>query len=138
MTVKQLALALDEILRTSQLNLPDQLPCLVAKSGAHLGAVETALYLIDYEQGLLVPLQCGGLTRVPIELEGTTAGRAFREVALQEEAAGTFRRLWVPLSDGVERLGICGIPYPFGGKSTRCDNAAIVYPVGAFGGRARC
>src|SRR3954452_25203542 len=100
--------ALGELLRGSYLMAPDELPDLVARAAAHLGAVETFLYLSDYEQRMLTPLP---VTKAPLrELVGVDTslpGRVFQRVEAQEVEAGPdARRLWLPLLDGVERLGV--------------------------------
>src|SRR4051794_25025124 len=100
--------ALGELLRGSYLMAPDELPDLVARAAAHLGAIETFLYLSDYEQRMLTPLP---VTKAPLrELVGVDTslpGRVFQRVEAQEVEAGPdARRLWLPLLDGVERLGV--------------------------------
>ena len=51
--------ALRVLLRSSHLAGPDDLPALVQSAGAELGAGGAVLYLVDYDQILLVPLQAG-------------------------------------------------------------------------------
>jgi len=45
-------------------------------------------------------------------IEGTLAGRAFRRVEVVARAGGHGHRLWVPLLDGVERLGVAELVLP--------------------------
>jgi hypothetical protein len=83
---------------------PERLPQALAAAGAAIG-VEIVAYLVDYEQRRLVPVQPPGERRPALEVSGTLAGRAFRRVEmLPAEAGGP--RLWVPLLDGAERLGV--------------------------------
>jgi hypothetical protein len=51
--------------------------------------------------------------RRELPIEGTMAGRAFRrvEVVTSTSTVGT-HRLWVPLLDGVERLGVAELDLP--------------------------
>ena len=100
------AAALDALLKQSHLVGPDRLPDLVAGCARQLGAVEAALYLVDYEQGTLVPVHGSVGQREPLRIDATLAGKAFRRVAVQVSQAGGSRRLFVPLLDGVERLGV--------------------------------
>jgi serine phosphatase RsbU (regulator of sigma subunit) len=102
------AAALHELLHSSHLVDPDALPELVARSAAHLGALSVHLYLADYEQQLLTPLVVSGAEpRDPLSVEGSLGGRCFQRVEpIELEASPTSRRLWVPLLDGVERLGV--------------------------------
>ena len=100
--------ALVELLRGSHLMAPDGLPDLVLRAAAHLGAVEAFVYLSDYEQRVLTPLPVTQAPpRDPVGVDSSLAGRAFQRVEPHEvEASPQARRLWLPLLDGVERLGV--------------------------------
>jgi hypothetical protein len=101
--------ALHGVLRTGHLVAPDQLAHLIAEGAFQLGARQTTLYLVDYEQRLLSPLlTTPDADRHPLSVEATLAGRAFRTVTplISDPDAMTQVRLWVPLLDGVERLGV--------------------------------
>jgi hypothetical protein len=74
-------------------------------------AEDVAIYLVDYEQTRLVPLP-DGTDRAPLEIDTTLAGRAYAAVAVQEADTGAGRRLWLPLLDGAERLGVLGLTLP--------------------------
>ena len=99
--------ALDALLRRSHVSGPDEVHDLVASCARLLGAVETVLYLVDYDQALLIPVPGGESgSREQVRVDGTLAGTAFRRVSAQVSAAGGSRRVYVPLLDGVERLGV--------------------------------
>jgi serine phosphatase RsbU (regulator of sigma subunit) len=101
------AIALDTLLRRSYLVAPDRVCELVAEAARGLGATETVVYLVDYEQSQLVPTSTPeGDTREPLKVDATLAGTAFRRVTHQVSQADGARRLWMPLLDGVERLGV--------------------------------
>ena len=100
------AAALDALLQQSHTTPPDRLAELVESCARRLGATETVLYLVDYEQVLLVPVHGATRQRETLRVDGTLGGTAFRRVAPQVSAAGAARRLWVPVLDGVERLGV--------------------------------
>jgi hypothetical protein len=72
------------------------------------------LYLADYEQATLVPLPGAGVPeRQELAIEATMAGRAFRRVeVVTSSATGGSHRLWLPLLDGVERLGVVELVLP--------------------------
>ncbi len=99
---------LRSLLRDIHLLAPDQLSAVVAAHGRRFGARETVIYLVDYEQLLLQPLRGEGVpVRQELSVDGSLGGRAFRQVEMLSSAAyGRTRRLWVPLLDGVERLGV--------------------------------
>ena len=99
---------LSSLLHATHLMEPADLPGAVAEHARGLGAAETVLYLADYGQTVLRPLTGPGVpAREELAVEGTLAGRAFRrvEVATSSASAGWHRR-WLPLLDGVERLGV--------------------------------
>jgi hypothetical protein len=99
---------LRSLLHASHLLAPDDLASTVAAHARSMGARETVLYLVDYEQATLVPLRGAGVPeRQELAIEATMAGRAFRRVEMvTSTAAGGSHRLWLPLLDGVERLGV--------------------------------
>jgi hypothetical protein len=90
---------------------PDQLVAAVTQAGKALDAEDVAIYLVDYEQVVLVPLP-GGTDRAPLAIDTTLAGRAFATIAVQEADVESGRRLWLPLLDGAERLGVLGLTLP--------------------------
>src|SRR3954452_176364 len=102
------------LLRASHLLAPDDLASMVAAHARSLGARETVIYLADYEQATLVPLPgAGGPQRQELAIEATMAGRAFRRVeVVTSSTTGSSYRLWVPLIDGVERLGVVELVLP--------------------------
>jgi hypothetical protein len=105
---------LRSLLRGSHLLAPDDLAPVVAGHARMLGARETVLYLADYEQATLLPLRAPGLPeRQELPIEGTMAGRAFRRVQVVSSAPGDISgRLWMPLLNGVERLGVAELVLP--------------------------
>jgi serine phosphatase RsbU (regulator of sigma subunit) len=99
--------ALGSLLRASHLLAPDDLAATVAVQARRMGVRETVLYLADYEQATLLPLPGVGVpVRQELPIEGTMAGRAFRRVEVVHSTATDTHRLWVPLQDGIERLGV--------------------------------
>ena len=105
---------LRSLLHASHLLAPDDLASTVAAHARSMGARETVLYLADYEQATLVPLPGAGVPeRQELAIEATMAGRAFRRVEVVTSAApGGWHRRWLPLLDGVERLGVVELVLP--------------------------
>jgi hypothetical protein len=106
--------SLSSLLRASHLLAPDHLAATAAIEARRMGVRNTVLYLADYEQATLLPLPGAGVPdRQELPIEGTMAGRAFRRVQVVSSRAthGT-HRLWVPLLDGVERLGVAELELP--------------------------
>jgi serine phosphatase RsbU (regulator of sigma subunit) len=92
---------------------PSRLASIVAAHGRAMGVSETVLYLADYEQVILLPLPGDGVPgRQELPVEGTMAGRSFRRVEVLTSSAGRGVRLWAPLLDGVERLGVVELTLP--------------------------
>ena len=72
------------------------------------------LYLVDHEQRLLVPAPVTGLpARRPQAVETTLAGRCFRAVEPVRSSTGS-TGMWLPLLDGVDRLGVLEVRMPAG------------------------
>lgn len=85
---------------------PQRLPAVVATAGDVLG-LDVTIYLIDYDQHVLCPLlEAGSPRRESLAVDTTLAGRAFRLVQMTPARPEAGPRLWVPLLDGVERLGV--------------------------------
>jgi hypothetical protein len=98
--------ALVTLLEGMHMAAPERLPTALATAGAPLG-LEAVLYLVDYDQQTLTPLSAPGLAeRRPVDVDATLPGRAFREVRTLISRDGANGRLWVPVLDGVERLGV--------------------------------
>jgi hypothetical protein len=104
---------LQALLDASHRLLPDDLAATVAVHAHGLGARETVLYLADYQQASLLPLGGAGVpARQELPIEGTLAGRAFRRAEVIGSTAADGRyHLWVPLLDGVERLGVAELVF---------------------------
>jgi hypothetical protein len=84
---------------------PDRLPDLAAAAGRTLG-VGIVVHVVDHEQVRLVPLATGGDPAGPtLGLDSTLAGRAFRDLTILSSDRGPLR-LWVPMLDGSDRLGV--------------------------------
>ena len=97
-----------ELLRLGRLLAPERLPEAAASAAEHLGGHDLRMLMVDHGQELLVPL---GASEPPVRIEGTVPGRAFRQVDVQEIPVPGGRRLWLPLLDGVDRLGVLGLTF---------------------------
>jgi serine phosphatase RsbU (regulator of sigma subunit) len=101
---------LNSLVAAARLDVPDELASLFADHGRALGADNVTLYLVDHEQYVLVPLpRQTGPKRDALSIEATMAGRCFRQVRIQESDGG--RRFWVPVLDGLERLGVLELDF---------------------------
>src|ERR1700750_1767958 len=96
---------LQEVLRRTHLSTAGDLATVVGEEARAIGAHRGALYVIDCEQRVLVPVP-DGTDRAPLNVQGTVAGRAFASSSILpvDDAGGL--RLWLPLLDGTERLGV--------------------------------
>ncbi|WP_144123657.1 PP2C family protein-serine/threonine phosphatase [Catellatospora sichuanensis] len=101
--------ALLDLLHLTQQAQDDQVAECVSAALRPLG-METTCYLVDEEQRHLHPLaEHGKQSAARLGVEGTVAGRAFTTVDTQRVGGGLGSRLWVPLVDGTERLGVVEI-----------------------------
>lgn len=102
-----------DLLLSSQLIVPDDVPALLVQHARRLGAVDAALYLVDYEQRVLVPVpNLGGPVREEVAIDATLAGRCYRTLDLQQAAGEDGVRIWAPVLDGTERLGVLQVDFP--------------------------
>ncbi|GIH72550.1 PP2C family protein-serine/threonine phosphatase [Sphaerimonospora thailandensis] len=131
-------LMLGGLLRGSHLATMEDLPRLLAEHAAIVGFSETMVYVPDLQQQFLVPLpgqrDARGMALDPIRIDTTMAGRAFRDLEIVSvrqvpdplggEPAEAFpspeqRRLWVPMLDGAERIGVLGVTVPVDNETSR-------------------
>jgi hypothetical protein len=121
---------LTELLRRTHLGAPSDLAAVVADPVRRIGAQDVVLYLIDYEQRTLIPLP--GLhraNRAPLSVAGTIAGRAFSSTSILRSSSdeGGGHRLWLPLLDGTERLGVMSMSFDEAAVSERTVMACERY-----------
>lgn len=110
------------LMSAARLCVPDDIVALLVNNGAALGADNVTVYLVDHEQYALVPVPAAGSEpREPLSIEATLAGRCFRQLALQETSHGS--EVWVPLLDGLERLGV--IHLEFAHPEERADDELL-------------
>ncbi len=97
---------LQEFLTDVHTTAPMNLPALVDRYAAKLGLRRVVIYLVDLQQRRLTPLLGGDRLAV----DSSLAGWAYRTLALrvEETRSGTLI-VWLPLVDGVERLGVVGM-----------------------------
>ncbi len=107
--------AADELLSEAHLCAPHQLPGLLTRHGQLLGVSGAEAYLADLQQEVLVPFlgsrgPSQGEASVAMGVDGTLPGRAFRqgEVVTQDLPGGR-ARVWLPLLDGSDRLGLLAV-----------------------------
>jgi hypothetical protein len=107
--------AVDALLEDAHLAAPHQIAALVTRHAAALGADDALVYLVDLQQRVLVPFLDSGGPGVgrqvePLGVDATLPGRAFQHVeVLTQDAADGRIRVWLPLLDGIERLGVLGL-----------------------------
>jgi hypothetical protein len=105
---------LSEVLRRAYLAAPADLADVIAEPTRRIGARDVVLYLIDYDQRTLVPVARPDREDLaPLSVAGTMAGRAFSSTSILRSSAedGRGLRLWLPLLDGTERLGVLALSF---------------------------
>ena len=99
-----------DLLAASHLLPPGAVDGALAAAARPLGVRQARVYLADLQQRELAPLETGGGPPGPaLAIDSTLAGRAYRDVKLHSLPApdgGDGYRVWVPLVDGTERLGV--------------------------------
>ncbi|MBA9001340.1 PP2C family protein-serine/threonine phosphatase [Thermomonospora cellulosilytica] len=109
------------VLDDSHLAVFEDLPALVARHAEKAGLELPLIYVTDLQQRMLVPLagqrDSFGRPLKPMRIDGSVPGRAYRglEIVRSNRAFGVHpwrpdpQRLWLPLLDGTERLGVLGV-----------------------------
>ena len=117
---------LAEMVQASHMLVPDDVPGLLVERAKGLGAEDAALYLVDYEQRVLVPVpNPNGPARDEVAIDATLAGRCYRTLEIQtavRDEGGV--RIWAPVLDGVERLGV--LELAFGVEEPNLDEVRIL------------
>ncbi|MER6828779.1 PP2C family protein-serine/threonine phosphatase [Streptosporangium sp. NPDC000563] len=117
-----------ELLRASHLAALEQIPGLVAEHAVSAGLAEVLIYLADLQCNVLRLLtgeghggrEVASTAACELRIDATLAGRAFQEMRIlvgvgegterdtDEDTDGP-QRWWVPLLNGVERMGVLRI-----------------------------
>jgi phosphoserine phosphatase RsbU/P len=99
--------AVVDLLERTRLAQPGELATAINQAVRGLG-LDMTIYLVDHEQRSLRPLpEPGKPAPEPLPIGTTLAGRVFAAVrAMPVTGGGQPDRLWVPLLDGTERLGV--------------------------------
>ncbi|MDR7275759.1 PP2C family protein-serine/threonine phosphatase [Catenuloplanes atrovinosus] len=97
-----------QLLRQAHRARPEDLPGMVMRAAPQLDATALIIYLVDLQQRQLTPLNADGTPgREPLAVDGTLPGRAYcMTTTITTEGDDAGARLWVPLLDGAERLGV--------------------------------
>lgn len=103
--------ALEEILRRAETVDPARLPELVNEVTLSLGLRSVTLYLADVQQEVLVPLPDTSTPEQPVwPIDHSLPGWAYRTSSLRvAEAEDGGMAVWLPLQDGIERVGVLGL-----------------------------
>jgi phosphoserine phosphatase RsbU/P len=105
--------ALRKLLTASHRATAADLPDLATAAARRLGVTDMIIYLADYSQHALVRLVgTDEPSAEEIPISGTVAGRAFALSDSYETAGEPGYRLWLPLLDGTERLGVLAVLAP--------------------------
>ncbi len=103
---------------------PKQVPELIRRAALLIGAEEATAFVCDYTQAVLTPLTTDGsaaeeaaVADQQMPVDGTLAGRAFALGRSYVARSRPGHRLWVPMRDGGERLGV--LRFAFADQPTR-------------------
>jgi len=124
------------LLSQSHLIRPGDVTAALAEAARPLGLSAPCVYLADMQQRHLMPLPAddeqasqGQAAAEPLLIETSTAGQAYRAVeikhVLDTQASQDWQnayRVWVPLADGADLLGVLGLTATDTGEDTlaRC------------------
>jgi hypothetical protein len=98
--------AMLQLLESARRSSPDRLAALTADAARTLG-VDVVVHVVDDQQRRLRRLpRDGEPVGEPIDVDGTLPGRVFQTVVPLPSEGGGQPRLWVPLLDGADRVGV--------------------------------
>lgn len=99
---------------------PQLIAPLVAEEIAAIGGRDVTVFLQDYEQLVLIPLPGRRLLVGESEpIDGSLAGRAFVGDEMVEQAVGDGVRVFAPLLDGTDRVGVLAFTADSWGEDDR-------------------
>lgn len=98
--------ALAHVLARAHLATAHEVPSLIAEAARRLGADDVRIYVADLQQARLVALPQPGLAAEEgaVDIETSLAGLAYRTQQIQQARDGTVA--YIPMIDGVERVGV--------------------------------
>src|SRR3954447_16940401 len=103
MVTAELHSLLGRLLDQAHVLAPADLVPLLRRDLQELGFTEVTVYLVDGHQRRLVPLASSDAATIGID--GTLGGRVY-QTAVSARTGAEPERLWLPIRDGVERLGV--------------------------------
>ena len=99
-----------ELLARSHLLAPEQIAVALMDAAGPLGVTAARIYLADLQQRYLRAMPGGsGQSPEVLGIDSTVAGYAYRMAQIHHSLAGdggNLHRIWLPLIDGTERLGV--------------------------------
>jgi len=114
---------------------PTDLPALVNRYAGLLGMRRVEIYIVDLQQQCLTPLS----GEAQLGVDASPAGSAFRSLELRVESTATESLIaWLPLVDGVERLGVIGVQVDALDRTLleRCNSLASILAMAITSKRA--
>ena len=107
---------LSELLKRASQAAPDLLVADVAAALAQAGGDHIVLYVVDYEGETLRPVSLTDALMVEpgpsLSIAGTMAGRAFQSQEVLSAETGDGRRVWAPVRERAEQIGVLELGFP--------------------------
>jgi len=135
--------SLDELMQRAHLAAAHDLPRLFERHAAALGVHDAVAYLVDLQQHFLVPFvppsgPDADEAVSPLAVDSTLAGRAYQQaqsLTRQVDEDDERVRVWLPLLNGIERLGVLAVTAPDRASLER-DGAALTARLRLFAAMA--
>jgi serine phosphatase RsbU (regulator of sigma subunit) len=100
---------LGAVLDKQHVTAPPDLAAMIARAAEAEGLADLAIYLQDYDQLAMLPLPTGGKDRAAEPIDGSLPGRAFAANTPVEVPVDGGTRLWLPMLNGTDRVGVLGV-----------------------------
>ncbi|WP_395293075.1 PP2C family protein-serine/threonine phosphatase [Kitasatospora hibisci] len=122
----RLGRVLTRAMARARVGWPWEVPDLVREAARGLGLSEAWVFLADLQQHRLVPLPdpASEVRHSAVAIEGSLGGRAYR-LQRTQVSAGPPAVGWLPLIDGVERIGTLRVEAPTLGERALADCEAL-------------
>ena len=120
--------ALLGMVRRSRTAAPDELVDLVVETATSVGARDVEVLLVDHQLLQLIRTPEKGREERVVDVEGTDPGEAFMCQERREVSVDGGVRLWLPITETADRVGILGLTFDEVDDDVRqwCDDLAML------------
>lgn len=115
--------ALDALMHRAGRSCPADLPDLASQAAAQMDLHELTIYLADVQQDVLIPLATRHDPEQPtLPIDTSLPGSSFRTLSVRvKEAETSGLYVWLPMMDGINRIGVMGL------RTAQLDSSTLLF-----------